>query len=262
MAHTREQQLQAFGRLLDVMERLRKDCPWDREQTRESIRANTIEEAYELSEAILEGKPDEVKKELGDLLLHIVFYSLMGQEDGDYDIADVCHALCDKLIYRHPHVYGELKADDTDTVLSNWEMLKQAEKDGNRTVLSGVPSSLPTLIKAYRIQDKARGVGFDWEERSEVWNKVAEELAELKEALEQGSADEAEAELGDYLFSLVNASRLYKLNPDNALERTNQKFIRRFGYVEAQAKAKGRSLKELTLQEMDELWNEAKTQGL
>lgn len=262
MAHTRVEKLEAFGRLLDVMDRLRAECPWDKVQTRESIRANTIEEAHELSEAILQGDPEEVKKELGDLLLHIVFYSLMGQEDGAYDVADVCHALCDKLIYRHPHIWGDVEANDSDAVLSNWEQLKQRESGGNRTVLSGVPSSLPSLIKTYRVQDKARGVGFDWAEREQVWDKVSEELGELREAMATASADEAEAELGDLLFSIINAARLYKLNPDNALERTNQKFIRRFGYVEAGAKAQGLNLKDMSLEAMDLLWQEAKQQGL
>lgn len=255
---TREEKLEAFGRLLDVMDRLRAECPWDREQTNESLRANTIEEVYELSDALLAGSPSEVKKELGDVLLHIVFYSKIGEETGDFDIAEVCHALCDKLIYRHPHIWGNVQAHDTDTVLGNWEQLKQREQGGNKTVLSGVPSSLPTLIKAYRIQDKARGVGFDWDERADVWPKVAEELAELRTALETAPAEEAEAELGDVLFSIINAARLYKLNPDNALERTNQKFIRRFGYIESRAKEQGRDLKEMTLAEMDALWLEAK----
>lgn len=260
--HTRQDKLEAFGRLLDVMDRLRAECPWDREQTNESLRANTIEEVHELSEAILSNVPAEIKKELGDVLLHIVFYSKIGEEQGQYDIADVCHSLCDKLIYRHPHIYGEVKADDTDEVLKNWEELKQKEQGGNKTVLAGVPKGLPTLIKAYRIQDKARGVGFDWEERSEVWNKVREELSELEEALEREDAQESEAEFGDFLFSLINTARRYDINPDNALELTNQKFIRRFTYLEERAKADGRSLKEMTLAEMDEYWNEAKRQGL
>lgn len=256
--HTRAEKLEAFGRLLDVMDTLREQCPWDREQTNESLRANTIEEVHELSQAILSGQTDELRKELGDVLLHIVFYSRIGQERGAFDIADVCHSLCDKLIYRHPHIYGDVQASDTDTVLANWEQLKQREQGGNKTVLAGVPPSLPTLIKAYRIQDKARGVGFDWQERSEVWHKVAEELGELRTALETLPEDEAESELGDLLFSVINAARLYKLNPDNALERTNQKFIRRFGHIEATALAQGRDLKTLTLAEMETLWDEAK----
>lgn len=259
---TRQEKMEAFGRLLDVMDRLRAECPWDKEQTNESLRANTIEEVHELSDAILSGSPEELKKELGDVLLHIVFYSKIGEEQGLYDVASVCHALCDKLIYRHPHIYGNTEAADTDTVLANWEQLKQKEKGGNTSVLSGVPRSLPTLIKAYRIQDKARGVGFDWEDRSEVWGKVREELAELEEALTHKTQEEAEGEFGDFLFSLVNASRLYKLNPDNALEQTNQKFIRRFGYVEERAKAEGKELKDMSLAEMDRYWDEAKAKGL
>ena len=258
MLHSREEKLAAVSRLLDVMERLRKDCPWDREQTTESLRTNTIEEVYELSDAILSGQPDEVKKELGDVLLHIVFYSTIGEEQGRFDLCDVANALCDKLIYRHPHVYGEAVAESAGAVVKRWEELKQREKGGNKTVLSGVPASLPTLIKAYRIQDKARGVGFDWEQPEDVWMKVDEELGELREAIASKSADDAEGELGDFLFSVINVARKYDLNPDNALERTNAKFIRRFGYIEAKAKETGRSLRDMTLAEMDELWNEAK----
>lgn len=255
---TREEKLEAFGRLLDVMDRLRAECPWDREQTNESLRANTLEEVYELSDALLSGQSEEIKKELGDVLLHIVFYSKIGSEQGAFDIADVCHTLCDKLIFRHPHIYGETKVSGTDEVLSNWEQIKQREKGGNKTVLSGVPASLPSMIKAYRIQDKARGVGFDWEHRDEVWAKVAEEERELHEAIQTGNEAKIEAEFGDYIFSLINASRLYKINPDNALEKTNAKFIRRFGYVERKAIESGRNIKELTLEEMDHLWREAK----
>ena len=247
-----------MSRLLDVMERLRKDCPWDREQTTESLRTNTLEEVYELSDAILSGRPEEVKKELGDVLLHIVFYSTIGEEQGTFDLCDVANALCDKLIYRHPHVYGEAVAASAGAVVERWEELKQQEKGGNKTVLSGVPASLPTLIKAYRIQDKARGVGFDWEQPEDVWMKVDEELRELREAITSGSAEDSEAELGDFLFSVINVARKYGINPDNALERTNAKFIRRFGYVEAKAKETGRSLRDMTLAEMDALWDEAK----
>ena len=247
-----------MSRLLDVMERLRKDCPWDREQTTESLRTNTLEEVYELSDAILSGRPEEVKKELGDVLLHIVFYSTIGEEQGTFDLCDVANALCDKLIYRHPHVYGEAVAASAGAVVERWEELKQQEKGGNKTVLSGVPASLPTLIKAYRIQDKARGVGFDWEQPEDVWTKVDEELRELREAITSGSAEDSEAELGDFLFSVINVARKYGINPDNALERTNAKFIRRFGYVEAKAKEAGRSLRDMTLAEMDALWDEAK----
>ena len=252
-----------MSRLLDVMERLRKDCPWDREQTTESLRTNTLEEVYELSDAILSGRPEEVKKELGDVLLHIVFYSTIGEEQGTFDLCDVANALCDKLIYRHPHVYGEAVAASAGAVVERWEELKQQEKGGNKTVLSGVPASLPTLIKAYRIQDKARGVGFDWEQPEEVWTKVREELDELQEAITSGSVEDTEAEFGDFLFSVINVARKYKVNPDDALERTNEKFIRRFGYVEARAAELGhQSLRELTLDQMDELWNEAKRKGL
>ena len=247
-----------MSRLLDVMERLRKDCPWDREQTTESLRTNTLEEVYELSDAILSGCPEEVKKELGDVLLHIVFYSTIGEEQGTFDLCDVANSLCDKLIYRHPHVYGEAVAASAGAVVERWEELKQQEKGGNKTVLSGVPASLPTLIKAYRIQDKARGVGFDWEQPEDVWMKVDEELRELREAITSGSAEDSEAELGDFLFSIINVARKYGINPDNALERTNAKFIRRFGYVEAKAKETGRSLRDMTLAEMDALWDEAK----
>lgn len=247
-----------MSRLLDVMERLRKDCPWDREQTTESLRTNTLEEVYELSDAILSGRPEEIKKELGDVLLHIVFYSTIGEEQGTFDLCDVANALCDKLIYRHPHVYGEAVAASAGAVVERWEELKQQEKGGNKTVLSGVPASLPTLIKAYRIQDKARGVGFDWEQPEDVWMKVDEELRELREAITSGSAEDSQAELGDFLFSVINVARKYGINPDNALERTNAKFIRRFSYVEAKAKEAGRSLRDMTLAEMDALWDEAK----
>lgn len=248
----RENQLKAFERLLDIMDELREKCPWDRKQTMESLRPNTIEEVYELSDAIMADDLHNVAKELGDVLLHVVFYSKIGDEKGSFDIADVCNLLCDKLVYRHPHVFGDTAVKNVEDVLKNWEQLKQTEKDGNKTVLSGVPSSLPSLIKAYRMQDKARAVGFDWEKREEVWAKVKEEIAEFEE-------NPSEEELGDIIFSLVNAARLYDLNPDTALEKTNGKFRRRFGYVEEKAKEQGRNIKELTLEEMDALWNEAKT---
>ena len=248
----RENQLKAFERLLDIMDELRGKCPWDRKQTMESLRPNTIEEVYELSDAIMADDLHNVAKELGDVLLHVVFYSKIGDEKGGFDIADVCNLLCDKLVYRHPHVFGDTAVKNVEDVLKNWEQLKQTEKDGNKTVLSGVPSSLPSLIKAYRMQDKARAVGFDWENREEVWAKVKEEIAEFEE-------NPSEEELGDIIFSLVNAARLYDLNPDTALEKTNGKFRRRFGYVEEKAKEQGRNIKELTLEEMDALWNEAKS---
>ena len=261
--HTKEEKMEAFGRLLDIMDDLREKCPWDRVQTRESLRTNTIEETFELSEAILKDLPEEIKKELGDLLLHVVFYAKIGQEKGEYDIKDVCDALCEKLIYRHPHVYGTTDVQgSTSRVEQNWEQLKLKEKDGNRTVLDGVPTSLPALIKAYRMQDKARNVGFDWERREQVWNKVSEELGELRAELDRADADASEAEMGDFLFSVINAARLYGINPDNALERTNAKFRRRFDYLEAQTIRRGRSLKDMTLAEMDAIWDEAKQKGL
>lgn len=263
LMHTKEEKMEAFGRLLDIMDDLREKCPWDREQTRESLRTNTIEETFELSEAILKDHPEEIKKELGDLLLHIVFYAKIGQEKGEYDIKDVCDALCEKLIYRHPHVYGTTDVQgSTSRVEQNWEQLKLKEKDGNRTVLDGVPTSLPALIKAYRMQDKARNVGFDWERREQVWDKVSEELGELRAELDRADADASEAEMGDFLFSVINAARLYGINPDNALERTNAKFRRRFDYLEAQTIRRGRSLKDMTLAEMDAIWDEAKRQGM
>lgn len=263
--NTREEKLEAFGRLLDVMDTLREKCPWDRKQTNQSLRPNTIEETYELCDALLREDNPEICKELGDVLLHIVFYALIGQEKGAFDIADVCNRLCDKLIFRHPHVYPPAgnegngqKADTVEKVLSQWEQLKTREKDGNRSVLSGVPSSLPSLIKAYRIQEKAQGVGFDWEERSQVWDKVKEEVREFETEVENMDRKKAEQEFGDVLFSLINAARLYKINPDNALERTNQKFIQRFNYLEEHTLKQGRKLTEMTLAEMDEIWEEAK----
>lgn len=256
--HTREEKMQAFGRLLDVMDRLRVECPWDRKQTNDSLRPNTIEETYELCDALIRDDQKEICKELGDVLLHIVFYSRIGEEKGQFDVADVCNMLCDKMIFRHPHVYGETVAKDAEQVLDNWEQLKQREKGGNKSVLGGVPSALPSLIKAYRIQDKARHVGFDWEDRQDVWQKVQEEMGELQAELERGDKDRSEQELGDLLFAVINAARLYKLNPDNALERTNQKFISRFNYIEHHSIKAGRPLTEMTLEEMDALWNEAK----
>ncbi|MBP8777308.1 MAG: nucleoside triphosphate pyrophosphohydrolase [Bacteroidaceae bacterium] len=262
MAHSRKEQLAAFDRLLTVMEELREKCPWDRKQTFESLRPNTIEECFELCEAIIQHDSHEISKELGDVLLHIVFYAKIGSEQEAFDIADVCNQLCDKLIFRHPHVYGETKVENAGQVSQNWEQLKRLEKDGNKTVLSGVPSALPSLIKAYRIQDKARNIGFDWEKREQVWEKVREEIGEFQAEIDQMDTDKMEGEFGDLFFSLINAARLYKINPDNALERTNQKFIRRFNYLEAHTLAKGLDLHDMTLQEMDELWNEAKEKGL
>ena len=262
MKHSREEKLAAFGRLLDVLDELREKCPWDRKQTNESLRPNTIEETYELCEAIINCDNDALKKELGDVLLHVVFYSKIGEEQGLYDVAEVCNALCDKLIFRHPHVFGDVSVDGSRQVEQNWEQIKLKEKDGNKTVLAGVPSGLPALVKAFRIQEKACNVGFDWERPEQVWDKVREEFDELQREIASGNADGMEAEMGDFIFSLVNAARLYKINPENALERTNQKFIRRFNYVEQGALREGKNLKEMTLAEMDALWDEAKQQGL
>lgn len=258
--HTREEKLEAFGRLLDVLDDLRTQCPWDMKQTYKSLRPNTIEEVYELCDALAKKDIKNICKELGDVLMHVVFYSVIGSETKDFDIADVCNQEADKLIFRHPHIYGDVKADNTDDVLKNWEQLKLREKDGNKTVLSGVPDALPSIIKAYRIQDKARNVGFDWKEKDDVWYKVREELAELEAELKLGNEEKATQELGDFLFSVINAARLYHLNPDNALESTNQKFIRRFNYVEEEVKKAGKELKNIELEEMDKLWNEAKKQ--
>lgn len=260
--HTREEKLAAFGRLLDVLDELREKCPWDRKQTNESLRPNTIEETYELCEAIIKCDDEAIKKELGDVLLHVVFYSKIGEEKGLYDVADVCNALCDKLIFRHPHVFGDVSVDGSRQVEQNWEQIKLKEKGGNKTVLAGVPAGLPALVKSFRIQEKACNVGFDWEKPEQVWDKVKEELNELITEIEKGDKDNMEAEMGDFIFSIVNVARLYKINPENALERTNQKFIRRFNYVESVAHSQEKSLKEMTLAQMDELWNEAKHKGL
>lgn len=256
--HTREEKLQAFGRLLDVLDELREKCPWDRKQTFDSLRPNTIEEVYELCDASMKQDWKDVCKELGDVLEHVIFYAILGNEKREFDIADVCNNEADKLIFRHPHIYGDQKADSEEEVLESWEQIKLKEKDGNKTVLSGVPDSLPSLIKAYRIQDKARNVGFDWQKKEDVWDKVREELDELETELRIEDKEKSLDELGDFIFSVVNAARLYKLNPDTALERTNQKFIRRFGYVESQTLQQGRQLKDMTIGEMDALWDEAK----
>ena len=258
----REEQMQAFGRLLDVLDELREKCPWDRKQTNESLRPNTIEEVYELCDALMKNDKHNICKELGDVLLHVVFYAKIGSETGDFDIKDVCDKLCDKLIFRHPHVFGEVKADTAEKVSENWEQIKLKEKDGNKSVLSGVPEALPSLIKSYRIQDKARNVGFDWEKREDVWKKVKEEISEFESEIDNMDKDKAEAEFGDVMFSLVNAARLYKINPDNALEMTNQKFIRRFNYLEEQTIKAGKNLKDMSLEDMDYYWNEAKSKGL
>ncbi len=254
-----QKKLAAFQRLLEIIDTLRTQCPWDREQTIASLRTLTLEETYELSDAIITDNKEEIKKELGDLIMHIVFYAKIASEGSLFDIKDVLDSVCDKLIFRHPHVYGDVAVNDAVEVSENWEKLKLKEKGGNRSVLSGVPKSLPSLTKAYRIQDKARGVGFDWKEKEQVWDKVKEELAEFEENLRNNSEfSEKEAEFGDLLFSLVNAARLYNINPDTALERTNQKFIQRFGYLERKTIAKGKDLKEMSLEEMDVFWEEAK----
>lgn len=292
--HTKEEKLAAFGRLLDVQERLRKQCPWDRKQTFESLRPNTIEEAFELCDALMKNDFKNISKELGDVLEHVVFYAILGKEQEEFDIADVCNQEADKLMFRHPFInwneegqwsvsnpemtineQGQVvyrmadttgndpesnKPDTASQVEKTWEQIKQQEKDGNASVLAGVPRSLPSLIKAYRIQDKARNVGFDWQKKEDVWGKVREELAELEAELRKEDKENSTKELGDFLFSVINAARLYHLNPDNALEMTNQKFMRRFNYVEEKAKEKDKPLKDMTLREMDELWNEAKKQ--
>ena len=303
--HTKEEKMAAFSRLLDVQDRLRLQCPWDKKQTFESLRPNTIEETFELCDALMKRDYKDIKKELGDVLEHVMFYSIIGREDGEFDICDVCNQEADKLMFRHPFinwkeegnwtvsnpdmfindegqvVYKESDAGDGEagtasseetlalgaskpktatSVEKTWEQIKQQEKDGNERVLSGVPNSLPSLIKAYRIQDKARNVGFDWKEKEDVWDKVQEELEELKVELAKGDKENSTQELGDFLFSVINAARLYKLNPDNALEKTNQKFIRRFNYVEDHSLKQGKNLKDMSLEEMDKLWDEAKLQ--
>jgi XTP/dITP diphosphohydrolase len=251
--------LQAFDRLLTIMDELREQCPWDRKQTMESLRHLTIEETYELSDAILEGDLPEIKKELGDLMLHMVFYARIASETKVFDVADVLNAICDKLISRHPHIYGNIQADTEEQVKQNWEQLKL--KEGNKSVLSGVPASLPALVKAMRIQEKARGAGFDWEEKSQVWEKVEEEMQEFKQAFnteDNIDIQEAEGEFGDLLFSLVNFARFIDINPETALERTNKKFIKRFTYLEEEAKKAGKNLRDMTLAEMDVYWEKAK----
>ena len=304
--HTKEEKLAAFSRLLDVQDRLRLQCPWDKKQTFESLRPNTIEETFELCDALMKRDYKDIKKELGDVLEHVMFYSIIGREDGEFDICDVCNQEADKLMFRHPFInwkeegnwtvsnpdmyindegqvvyreseeaetgkvetanaeetlaLGTIKPKTATSVEKTWEQIKQQEKDGNERVLSGVPNSLPSLIKAYRIQDKARNVGFDWKEKEDVWDKVQEELEELKVELAKGDKENSTQELGDFIFSVINAARLYKLNPDNALEKTNQKFIRRFNYVEDNSLKQGKNLKDMSLEEMDKLWDEAKLQ--
>ena len=254
----KEKQQQAFARLLDIMDTLRAQCPWDKKQTFDTLRCNTIEEAFELTDAIQRHDMSGIKEELGDVLLHIVFYSLMAEEQKAFDITDVCNAICDKRIYRHPHIYGDVHADTPEDVKQNWEKLKLKEKGGKKRVLSGVPDALPALIKAQRIQEKAHSVGFDWDNKEEVWQKVNEEIGEFTEEIKKGNKDNIEAEFGDIIFSLVNLARHYDINPENALERTNKKFISRFNYVEEKTLQQGKNLKDMTLDEMDQLWNEAK----
>ena len=271
--HTRQEKLEAFGRILDILDELRVKCPWDRKQTNDSLRPQTIEECYELSDAILKADSHEISKELGDVLLHVLFYAKIGEEKKEYDIVDVINFLSDKLIYRHPHVFSSSQVGTAEEVVKQWEMLKTKEKDGNKRVLSGVPDTLPPLLKAYRMQDKARGVGFDWEKKEQVWEKVKEEMGEYQaelDAMEKtqtpeelaAAKDSAEQELGDFLFATVNAARLYGLNPDTALERTCAKFKRRFTYLEEHTIRQGRNLKDMTLAQMDEIWDEAKSKGL
>lgn len=260
--HTRDEKTEALGKVIDTLDILRVKCPWDRKQTNESLRPNTIEEIYELCEALANEDEPNIKKELGDVLLHILFYSKIGEEKGTFDICDVAEALNAKLIFRHPHVFGTTQADNAHQVEQNWEQIKLKEKGGNRTVLAGVPKALPALIKAYRIQEKAANVGFDWEERSQVWAKVKEEIAEFEAEAESGNAVNMEKEFGDVLFSMINVARLYGINPENALDRTNSKFISRFNYLEEKARSNGKSLKDMTLGEMDEYWEEAKNKGL
>ena len=258
MSNTREAKLEAFGKLLDVLDELRVKCPWDAKQTNESLRPNTVEEVMELSDALMRDDVQDLRKELGDVLLHIIFYAKIADEDGRFDIADVCDSLREKLIFRHPHVFGSTHVDDAEQVTQNWEQLKLKEKGGNKTVLAGVPASLPALIKCFRIQEKAANVGFDWEKREDVWDKVREELAEVEVEIRSGDVENEEKEFGDLIFSIVNAARLYGVHPDTALEKTNRKFISRFNYVESEAKKSGKNLKDMTLGEMDALWNEAK----
>ncbi|CAM1341055.1 nucleoside triphosphate pyrophosphohydrolase [Tenacibaculum amylolyticum] len=254
--NTRKQQLEAFNRLLDIMDELREKCPWDKKQTLESLRHLTIEEVYELGDAILDNDLEELKKELGDVLLHIVFYAKIGSEKKAFDIADIANAISDKLIDRHPHIYGDVSVENEEQVKQNWEQLKL--KEGKKSVLEGVPRSLPAVVKANRIQDKVAGVGFDWEEPHQVWEKVQEELSELNEEIEKGNQEHIEKEFGDVLFSMINYARFIKVNPENALEKTNKKFIQRFQYLEEKAREHGKQLSEMSLQEMDVFWNESK----
>lgn len=256
--HTKDEKLKAFGDFLDVLDTLRVKCPWDAKQTNESLRPNTIEEVFELADAIISDDTPNIKKELGDVLLHIAFYSKIADEKEQFDIADVCNSLVEKLKFRHPHIYGDVVAGDAEEVARNWEQIKLKEKKGNKSVLGGVPSSLPALIKAKRIQEKVRNVGFDWENRKDVWSKVKEETAEVEAEIDTRNQTALEEEFGDLLFAVINAARLYDVDPENALEKTNKKFIRRFNYIEQKAKDAGVNIKDMTLEQMDKYWNEAK----
>lgn len=258
MSHNTQEKLEAMRRVMETLDILRVKCPWDAKQTNESLRPNTIEEVFELAQALGDDSTDDIRKELGDVLLHILFYSKIADEKGQFDIADVCDALNDKLIFRHPHVFGETRADNAQAVAENWEKIKLREKGGNKSVLAGVPRALPALVKAFRIQEKAANVGFDWESPEQVWDKVKEETREVESEIASKNKDALEAEFGDLLFAVVNAARKYGVNPENALDRTNRKFISRFSYIESKASAAGKKLDEMTLYEMDELWNEAK----
>lgn len=258
MPHSRSEKIEALGRIIDTLDELRIKCPWDRKQTNESLRPNTIEEVYELCDALINDDSYNIKKELGDVLLHVLFYAKIGEEQGRFDIADVADALNEKLIFRHPHVFGDISVKNSDEVEQNWEQIKLKEKGGNKTVLSGVPTALPAMIKANRIQEKAANVGFDWDEPQQVWDKVKEEFLELEQEINHMDKIKMEEEMGDMFFSLINASRLYGIDPENALEKTNKKFISRFNYLEQKSKEMGKSLKDMTLAEMDKLWNEAK----
>ncbi len=257
--HTRQEKIEALGRVIDTLDILRVKCPWDAKQTNESLRPNTIEEVYELCDALINEDDANIRKELGDVLLHVLFYAKIGEEKGGFDIVDVCDALNSKLIFRHPHVFGDVTVNSTDDVLKNWEELKLKEKGGNKTVLSGVPTALPAMIKADRIQEKAANVGFDWEKPQQVWEKVKEEIAEFEETIPDSDDAHREEEMGDLIFSLINAARLYGINPENALEKTNKKFIARFNYLESKAREQGRNLKDMSLAEMDAIWEEAKS---
>lgn len=259
MRHTREEKIEALGKVIDTLDVLRVRCPWDKKQTNESLRPNTIEEVYELCDALIHGDNANIKKELGDVLLHVLFYAKIGEEKDSFDIADVADALNAKLVFRHPHVFGSTEVHNSHEVEQNWEQIKLKEKGGNKTVLAGVPSALPAMIKADRIQEKAANVGFDWEQPHQVWDKVKEEVSELAHEIDKMDVERIEEEMGDVLFSLINAARLYKINPENALEKTNVKFIRRFNYVESKAHELGKKLNEMTLAEMDKLWEEAKS---